>query len=265
MIRNLVIGSEGFIGKPFCKYLESLGESVERFDIKLSEKMDARTATLDLANIDRVYFLAWEVGGAKFLYQKDNEKKQMDANLKILTNTMPQLEKSGVPFLFISSQLADNCDITYGVTKRTGEVWTKLLDNGYCIRQWNVYGPIEDKDSEKSHVVSDFIHQAIENGEIHMMTNGEEERQLIHIDDVCALWHRILSEKTKEIYDVTSFEWVKIVDVANMIAKMTGAKAIPGPEKGKYQKNASLRKYPHMNTKVTLEEGLGRIIDSYKK
>lgn len=265
MIRNLVIGSEGFIGKPFCKYLESIGEKVERFDIKISDEMDARIATLNLNDIDRVYLLAWEVGGAKYLYEKENEKKQMDSNLRILTNVMPQLEKSGLPFLYISSQLADNCNITYGVTKRTGEVWTKLLDKGCCIRQWNVYGPIEDDGSEKSHVVSDFIHQAIEKGEINMMTSGEEERQLIHIDDVCFLWHKILSEEVKETYDITSFEWIKIVDVANIIADITGAKVIPGKEMGRYQKNASLRKYPQWAQRVSLREGLENMINDYKK
>lgn len=265
MIKNLVIGSEGFIGKPFCKYLESLGESVERFDIKISEKMDARYAKLNLENIDRIYLLAWDVGGAKYLYDKENEKRQMEWNLKILLNLIPQFRESGIPFLFISTQLADNCDIAYGVTKRTGEVWTKLLENGFCVRQWNVYGPIEDKNSPRSHVISDFVHQAIDKKEIRMMTNGEEERQLIHIDDVCILWHKILSEQIKEKYDITSFEWVKIIDVANLIAEITGAKVIPGEEMGKYQKNASLLKYPGWKQKVSLREGLVRIINNYKK
>ena len=42
MITNLVIGSEGFIGKPFCKYLENKQEKAIRFDIKQNEKEDGR-------------------------------------------------------------------------------------------------------------------------------------------------------------------------------------------------------------------------------
>jgi nucleoside-diphosphate-sugar epimerase len=115
------------------------------------------------------------------------------------------------------------------------------------------------------HVISDFIHQAITNGEIRMMTDGEEERQLIHIDDVCYLWHKILSEKTKEIYDITSFEWYKIIDIANMIANMTGARVIKGKEKGKYQKNATIKKHPLWVQKVNLKDGLLKMINNYKK
>ncbi|MFC1790649.1 NAD-dependent epimerase/dehydratase family protein, partial [Patescibacteria group bacterium] len=54
-ISNLVIGSEGFIGKPFCRYLEDQGEKVVRFDIKRSQEEDGRTAKLNLKGIDRVY------------------------------------------------------------------------------------------------------------------------------------------------------------------------------------------------------------------
>ena len=35
---NLVIGSEGFIGKYFCNYLIGLGEKVVHFDIKKDKK-----------------------------------------------------------------------------------------------------------------------------------------------------------------------------------------------------------------------------------
>ena len=34
-IRNLVIGSEGFVGSALCKYLEKIGEEVIHFDIKI--------------------------------------------------------------------------------------------------------------------------------------------------------------------------------------------------------------------------------------
>jgi nucleoside-diphosphate-sugar epimerase len=63
MIRNLIIGSEGFIGKPFCKYLEGQGEEVVHFDVKRGKNEDARLVKIDLKKIDRVYFLAWDVGG----------------------------------------------------------------------------------------------------------------------------------------------------------------------------------------------------------
>ena len=41
MITNLVIGSEGFVGKPLCDYLVAQGEKVVRFDLKRNAAEDA--------------------------------------------------------------------------------------------------------------------------------------------------------------------------------------------------------------------------------
>lgn len=253
-IKNLVLGSEGFIGRAFCAYLESLGERVQRFDIKRGEHEDGRFVDLDFSDIDRVYFLAWDVGGAKYLYKEDAQLHQLDWNLKLMMNVMPQLQKAKVPFLFVSSQLAEEYDTVYGVTKRLGEVWTRLLD-GVFIREWNVYGPIEDH-SERSHVISDFIHQALATGEIRMLTTGEEKRQFVHIDDVCKAWHMALEQNLKGIHDVTSFEWVKVVDVANIIGEITGAKVIPGDKVGSTPITPIKGKIPGWTPSVNLRDGL---------
>lgn len=262
-MRNLVIGSEGFIGKHFCKYLEKQGEEVTRFDIKRSASEDARTAILDLDNIDRVYFLAWDVGGAKYLYKEDIQLGQLDWNVSLMQNVMNQLQQHKKPFLFISSQLAEEYDTVYGVTKRLGEIWTRLLD-GVFIRQWNVYGPIEE-DSIRSHVVSDFVHQAVNEGEIKMLTTGEEKRQFIHIDDVCIAWHTAMERNLKGVHDVTSFEWVEVREMADIIAKHTGAKVTPGTKVGSTPLTPISGKIHDWNTEVSLEEGLVRMINDAKK
>ena len=137
MTTNLVIGSEGFIGKSLCLFLEKKGEKVVHFDIKRSKSEDARKAKIDFSKIDKIYLLAWDVGGAKYLYKEDAQVSQLEWNLELLSNLMPQIGKSKKPFLFISSQLAEEYDTVYGVTKRLGEVWTRLL-KGVFIRQWNV-------------------------------------------------------------------------------------------------------------------------------
>lgn len=263
MIKNLVIGSEGFIGKSLCNYLENIGEEVVRFDIKRGDEEDARSAIINFKDIDRVYLLAWDVGGAKYLYKEDAQLGQLKWNLDLMSNLMPQIGASGKPFLFISSQLAEEYDTVYGVTKRLGEVWTKLLD-GVFIRQWNVYGPIENT-SERSHVISDFVRQAIENGEIKMLTTGEEKRQFIYIDDVCRAWHKALSDNLKGIHDITSFEWVKVIDVANMIAEMTNAKVIPGSIIGSTPITPIKGRVPGWLPSISMEEGLKNMISSFKK
>lgn len=264
MVTNLVLGAEGFVGKPLCKFLEEKrGEKVVSLDIKSNPDSDCRHAILNLDNIDRVYFLAWDVGGAKYLYREDTQLQQLDWNLKLMLNVIPQIQAKGIPFLFISSQLAEECDSVYGVTKRLGEVWAKLL-NSVRVRLWNVYGPLE-RSSERSHVISDFVFQALETGEIRMLTTGDEKRQFIYIDDVCAAFHKALSERLESVYDVASFEWIRVLDVANMIAKHTGAKVIPGTQYGVTPITRMRGKIPGWLPQVSLDEGIQRMVKEGRK
>lgn len=259
MIKNLVLGSEGFVGRSFCNYLRGLGEAVIPFDIKLSADEDARHAILDLRNVDRVYFLAWDVGGAKYLYKQNTQLRQLDWNLKLMLNIMPQLGVNNIPFLFTSSQLAEEYDTVYGVTKRLGEVWTHLL-NGVRVRLWNVYGQPE-LPSERSHVVADFVYQALTTGEIRMMTTGTEQRQFIHIDDVGEAFHSALECRLMGLYDVSTFEWVRVLDVANIIAEYTSAKVIPGERVGNTPLTPMQGKIPNWYPRITLNDGLHRLVD----
>jgi nucleoside-diphosphate-sugar epimerase len=257
-LRNLVIGSEGFVGKPLCQFLEAAGEQVQRFDLKRGDAEDGRSVPLDLSGIDRVYFLAWDVGGAKYLYRDDVQFRQLDWNLRLLLNIMPQLQASRTPFLFVSSQLAEEYDTVYGVTKRLGEVWTHLL-RGVRVRLWNVYGALEEY-SERSHVVADFVHQALTTGEIRMLTTGEERRQFVHIKDVCRAFQLALSQRLQGVYDVTSIEWVSVCEVAEAIAAETGARVIAGPRAGSTPITPMQGKIPGWGPTIELLQGPHELI-----
>lgn len=263
MTTNLVIGSDGFVGKPLCAYLKNCGEIVIPFDIKRGEDEDARLAVLPLNGVDRVFFLAWEVGGAKYLYRDDIQFLQLDSNLKLMLNVFPQIQAAKLPFLFVSSQLAEEYDTVYGSTKRLGEVWSHLL-NGVRVRLWNVYGAYEPA-SERSHVVADFVWQALTNGEIRMMTTGEELRQFIFIDDVCSAFHQAIGLQLDGVYDVTTFEWVSVRRVADIIASFTGAKVIPGERRGSTPITPMRGKVTGWASSVTLEEGLTRTVALFQQ
>ncbi len=262
-MKNLVIGSEGFVGRPLCRYLEQLGETVIHFDLKRSDTEDARCGSLPLTGIDRVYFLAWEVGGAKYLYREDIQLSQLQWNLALLTNILPQLHQARLPFLFISSQLAEEGETVYGVTKRLGEVWTSLIPTGVRVRLWNVYGGYEDS-TERSHVVADFVHQAMSRGEIAMLTDGEEVRQFVFVEDVCRAFHRAVADGLRGVYDVTSFEWIRVREVADTIAELTGAKVIPGTRRGSTPLTPIRGRIPGWLPEVSLREGLQRMIANWE-
>lgn len=258
-MHNLVLGSNGFVGSPLCRYLESLGESVIEFDIKNEKNQDLRHAKLDLSGVDRVYFLAWDVGGSKYLYDADTQLTQFDWNLALLTNVMPQIKD--IPFLFVSSQLSADCDSVYGVQKRLGEVWTRLLNRGVMVRLWNVYGAPEPV-SRRSHVVADFVYQALTTGEIRMRTTGQEQRQFIHIDDVCRGFVHAF-EVPYGKYDLSPGQWVSILDIAKTISDLTGCRIVPGTNQGASQ-IVSTTSLPGWQASVSIHEGLSRFIRDCK-
>ena len=260
-INNLVIGSEGFVGAALCAHLEKMGENVTHFDIKRTTKEDGRTAILPFQKFDRVYFLAWDVGGAKYLYRDNTQLHQLTWNIDLLKNIMPQLQKNKTPFIFVSSQLAEETDTVYGSTKKLGELWTKQI-GGMCVRLWNVYGALEEP-TEKSHVVGDFVHQAITNGKIKMMSTGEEKRQFIHIQDVCEGLHHVLENNLNDaVYDLTSFEWSPVRHIADIIGKYINAKIIHGTQKGSVRSIAVIKGKPSgWNAKISLAEGIKMMVE----
>ncbi len=265
MTKNLVIGSEGFIGKPFSKFLEDKGEKVIRFDIKRSKNEDGRTYKFSFNEVDKIYFLAWDVGGSKYLYDPNRQMSQLKWNLDLMRNVFDQLHGKK-DFLFISSQLSEEVDTVYGVTKRLGEVWTDQL-GGKCVRVWNAYGVMEEE-SVKSHVISDFIYQALKTKKIEMMTNGEEWRQFTHINDLSSAFYLALNSNNlrKTVYDASSYEWVRIIDIATMISKMTGAKCYPGKLKGRDPlPSDNMGRIPGWLPQVSLEEGLEQMIAEARK
>jgi nucleoside-diphosphate-sugar epimerase len=259
MITNLVIGSEGFIGKPFCKYLENLGEEVIPFDIKRNKKEDARTYKFNFKKFDRVYFLAWDVGGSKYLYQDKLQLTQLHWNLDLLTNVMNQIEKQKPKFLFVSSQLSEE-ETVYGTIKRLGEQWTHYL-GGVCIRVWNAYGVLEPHDI-KSHVISDFVYQAVKFGKIKMLTTGCEWRQFTHIDDLVKAFHLSLTSKriNRIIYDACSYEKVQVIEVARIVSDLSGAKIVMGKKRGSSPEALNKGRLPGWLPTITLREGITRMV-----
>jgi len=97
------------------------------------------------------------------------------------------------------------------------------------------------------------------------LTTGEERRQFIHIDDVCRAWYKVLNENLKGTFDVTSREWVKIIDVANIISSLTGAKVTAGDKVGRTPDTRIHDKIPNWDIAVSLEEGLKKMVEAARK
>ena len=239
-MKILVLGSEGQIGQYFqsCEGLEIL-----RSDVALSANMDLRipgnpTVAAQLGQADMVIFLAFDVGGSAYLEKVQGSVDYLDHNLMLLKNTFRLLKNTNKPFIYVSSQMSNMIDSTYGMLKRIGEFYAKAL-GGITVRLWNVYG--EEHDTEKFHVITDFINMA-RDGVIQMRTYGYEQRQFLWAEDCVDAFYALVANYAdldpQKYYDITSFQWTSIIDLARMIADLTpGTVAIrPGDKLDETQK-----------------------------
>lgn len=271
-INILVLGSAGLIGKVLVKYLRDSNYFVDEFDIADCIEQDLRIRQNNILlekimHADFIYFLAFDVGGFKYLTEKQNNYDYIENNIKIMQNTFEVINQYKKPFIFASTQLVEEKDSTYGILKKIGEKYTFALD-GLVVRLWNVYG-LEEQ-SIKSHVIPDLIHKALYNKHINLISDGTEERQFLSVDE-CARCLCILYEKYDIIdrttdYHITSFEWTKIADLANEISRLCdNVPIIYGNIKGyvKCEPKDYIKKY--WQPKISLWDDLQKYILFYRE
>lgn len=218
-MRVLVLGSSGTCGRSVCAAFAASGHEVVPWDIALNPDHDLRVAgCLDtvLPTVDFVVFLAFDVGGAK--YMADSSTSYIDNNLLLMHNTFASIKKFGCRFIHTTSTMSNMTHIPYAVLKRLGEFYTELL-GGINLKLWNVYG--REPICIKSHVIPDLIDQAVSDGVIRLRTDGLEERMFLHADDfargVVAVYNNYDALRGRGIIDISSTEWTSILTIAKTI------------------------------------------------
>lgn len=275
----LILGSSGQIGFHLQEYLSKKKYKVFNFDIVDGKSNDLRKKNnLKLIKLlkksDYVFFLAFDVGGSRYLKKYQNSKNFIMNNMMIMSNTFDLLSKYKKPFLFASSQMSNMLYSNYGLLKLIGERITSTL-NGNFVKLWNVYG-IEN-DTTKSHVITDFVLKALKFKKIQMLTNGKESREFLYADDCCEALeiimkkHNFFKNQKKELH-LTNGIKTKIVDIAKIIKKNLSnknlkIKIISGKSKDNVQLNKNnknnnfLKKY--WKPKVSISAGINKIISHY--
>jgi nucleoside-diphosphate-sugar epimerase len=218
-----ILGSSGQIGSYLSRYLEDADYNVFKFDILNGPHQDMRNIpNCDLEDCikqsDFVFFLAFDVGGSRYLKKYQHTFDFLQNNSKIMVNTFEYLSKYKKPFVFASTQMSNMSYSPYGVLKNVGELYTKSLD-GLTVKFWNVYGV--EKDYNKSHVITDFIRKGFETGVIDMLTDGQEEREFLYAEDCCEALETIMLNykefRSDDNLHITSFNSTKIIDIASII------------------------------------------------
>ena len=187
MKKILILGSAGQVGHHLLLYLRNKNYTVYEFDIVNSKKEDLRVKNNNLLkrlvkNSDFIFFLAFDVGGSRYLKVYQDTYRFISNNMSIMENTFSLIEKYNKKFIFASSQMSNMGYSNYGVLKKIGENYTKVL-KGITVKFWNVYGV--EKDLSKSHVITDFILKGLKYKTVKMLTNGKEEREFLYAEDCC--------------------------------------------------------------------------------
>ena len=275
----LILGSEGQVGLHLKSYLKSKNYNVMGFDIVEKNNQDLRKFNNKLLiskikKSDFIYFLAFDVGGSRYLKKYQNTFEFLSNNIRIMENTFTLVKKFKKPFLFASSQMSNMTYSNYGILKNLGEKYSQILD-GLVVKFWNVYGI--EHDLNKSHVITDFILKGIKKKKINMLTDGQEVRDFLYAEDCCIGLEKIMHKykeikKLKKSIDLTSTKYVKIIYVANIIKKLLlkkniKIKIIPSKLKDSVQLNkknkADRYLFKFWKPKFSLEEGISKIIDNY--
>ena len=274
-MKYLILGSAGQIGSTLSTYLRDKQHEVKGFDIvnTSQERQDLRYTNTELEEMliwsDFVFFLAFDVGGSRYLNKYQDIYSFVSNNIKIMDKTFDLLHKWNKPFIFASSQMSNMSHSPYGTCKAIGEVYTRIL-GGLIVKFWNVYGIETNK--EKAHVITDFILMA-KRGQINMLTDGSESREFLYVEDACECLE-ILSKKYREIsrdtnLHITSGVSTKIIDIASIIQSIIPCKVIPSDKQDiiqrdkKNQADLSIRDIWQPTTDINT--GIKLIIDAMEK
>ena len=274
-----ILGSSGQIGSYLTEYLREKDHEVFEFDIINGEHQDMthipnsylRNAIM---NSDFVFFLSFDVGGSHYLKKYQHTFNFIDNNARMMVNVFGLIEQYEKPFVFASSQMSSMSYSPYGVLKRVGELYTKSLQ-GLIVKFWNVYGI--ERDMEKAHVITDFIHKGFKTGKIDMMTDGKEQREFLYAEDCCEAMETILqnynSFSSDDELHITTGASTSILEIAQYIQVLfkkinLEIDIVPNKSKDEVQKDARNVSDPYIKKwwtpKTNIVDGLSKVFDQIK-
>lgn len=240
--------------------------------------------------IDTVIHLAY-VNGTEFFYKKPFEI--LDIAVNGLVNILDFSKKKNVKNFYLASssevyqnpikiptnekemlKIPDihNPRYSYGGGKIISELYgihfaKKYLKKFIIFRPHNVYG----KDMGNEHVIPQFLNRfnkLKKNKKFLIYGTGNEQRSFIHIEDFVSGFDKIFKKgKNQEIYNIGTTEKIKILNLANLIAKILRKKI--KFKKIKILKGSPSIRCPDINKikklgfkyKISLKNGIKKVIN----
>jgi nucleoside-diphosphate-sugar epimerase len=272
----LVCGAGGFIGTHLVTSLKSQGHYVIGVDLKypLYSKTDAdefhivdlRDQTLVekvvTSDLDEIYQLAADMGGAGFISTGDNDADIMHNSATINLNILNEMVKKGVKNVFYTSSACvypeynqldpDNpkCseDSAYPAEPDSEYGWEKLFSErlylsygrnyGFRVRiarLHNVFGPLGSWCDGREKAPAALCRKVIEStGEVEVWGPGNQTRSFMYIDECIEGIHKMMACASQMPINLGSDRMISINDLVLLIAKIAGKdikiKNIPGPQ-----------------------------------
>lgn len=275
MSKILVCGAGGFIGHHLVNRLKTQGHYVIGADLKHPE-YEATAAdefhVVDLReqhlvrhlirpDIDTIYQLAADMGGAGYVFTGNNDADIMHNSAAINLNIVEAMVQHGVRNVFYTSsacvypqeiqqQTQDpalredtaypaNPDSEYGWEKLFSErlylAWARNYNLRVRIaRLHNVFGPLGCWNNGREKSPAALCRKvAASAGTVEVWGNGEQTRSFLYIDDCIEGIQHIQSSNYKYPLNLGSDRMISINDLVALIAKIAGKNIsithIPGP------------------------------------
>jgi len=262
MKKALVCGAGGFIGGHLVKYLKAKGYWVRGVDLKYNEfqptheyadhfvqgdlrdpKIIRQVVTADL---DEVYQLAADMGGAGFVFTGENDADIMHNSALVNLNIAHESAKKGVKRVFYSSSACmypehnqmdpdnPNCveDSAYPADPDSEYGWEKLFSERMFLsfmrnkglevriaRYHNIFGPCGTWDGGREKAPAAMCRKAAraeEGGSIEVWGPGTQTRSFLYIDECVEATYRLMQSDFTGPVNIGSEEMIAINDFAAM-------------------------------------------------
>ena len=305
MKKVLVCGAGGFIGSHLVTSLKQQGNYVIGADLRLPEfsNSDAdkfeivdlrdQKAVLNLvtSDIDTIYQLAANMGGAGYIFTGDNDADVMYDSSMINLNVLNAMKHSQVKNIFFTSSACiypyhnqqdinsiliteesaypANPDSEYGWEKLYAErLYLSFARNhGFRIRiarLHNVFGPKGSWNNGKEKAPAAICRKVAESqdGIVEVWGSGTQTRSFLYIDQCIEGIHRIQNSDCSLPLNLGSEQMISINDLVKIIANIAGKeisiRSIQGPigVTGRTSDNNLIKQLLNWSPIENLEHGL---------
>lgn len=143
------------------------------------------------------------------------------------------------------------------------------------LRHSNMYGPYDKYDLERSHVFGATITKVMTStdGCVHMWGTGEEERDLLHVEDLVAFVNKALTNQKEQygLYNVGVGSAISIIDLVREIISQSGRNleilqdlSKPTIKTSLYLNCTKAKNEIGWEPKISLKEGIKRTLEWYR-